>query len=293
VLAATFTFIIVNAGQHLFSQPSYASPIPDEPKTTRTSAGHQKIAAWKTYASLKKSELFGPQTKKIVAPPPVIDPTPPETTLDLQLLGIVAQEGDAPDYANIYDSKSRSKDIYGVGDEILPGVRVVEIRSQEVIISSSGKRETIPMIFGGTNVAGRPGSRLGRGPGIPGRPTSRRGSSNQPIHVINDYQRYIYKAALMEQVNQNLASLMNNFRTSPNIVDGKPSGLSIDQVGTDPISSKSGIRTGDIIKKINGNDVSSLNSILELSESLKNARKISVVIERNGRHRTLVYTVKD
>jgi S1-C subfamily serine protease len=86
---------------------------------------------------------------------------------------------------------------------------------------------------------------------------------------------------------------MNNFRTSPNIVDGKPSGLSIDQVGTDPISSKSGIRTGDIIKKINGNDVSSLNSILELSESLKNARKISVVIERNGRHRTLVYTVKD
>ena len=293
VLAVTFTFIIVNAGQHLFSRPSFASPSRDDPTPIKKPGGQQKIASWGKYANLKKSELFGPQSSKDAGPPVSFVEKLPETTLNLELLGIVAQEGDGLDLATISNTRTRSVDNYGVGDAVLPDVTIVEIRDHEVILSRSGKPETLPMDFSGKGPKGNPGFRGSRPPPFPTRGTSRKRSSNEAIRVINENQRYIYKANLMEQVNQNLASLLNNFRTSPNIVDGKPSGLSIDQIGSDPVSSKAGIKAGDIIKKINGKDVSSIDSILELGESLKNARKINVVIERDGRHRTMVYTIKN
>jgi type II secretion system protein C len=293
VLAATLTFILVNAGQHLFSQPTFASPFPGDPSPIKNPRGQQKIASWDKYASLKKSELFGPQSSKAAPPPVFIDPAPPETTLDLEMKGIVAQEGDGPDLASIYNTKTRSSDTYGVGDEVLPDVTIVEIRDHEVILSRSGKRETLPMIFSGKGLTGRPGSRGPRPPVFPTRGASRGSSSKEAIQVINDSKRYVNKANLMEQVNQNLSSLINNFRTSPNIVDGKPSGLSIDQIGSDPISSKAGIKAGDIVKTVNGKQVHSIDSILGLGESLKNAKNINVVIEREGRHRTLRYTIRD
>lgn len=293
VLAVMFTFIIVNAGQHLFSQPSFASPALDNATPRKTPGGQQKIASWDKYASLKKSELFGPQSSKDAGPPVVIEEKPPETTLNLDLLGIVAQEGDGLDLATISNTRTRSVDNYGVGDAVLPDVTIVEIRDHEVILLRSGKPETLPMIFSGKGPQGNPGFRGGRPPPFPTRETSRESSSNDAIVEISDYNRSIYKANLMGQVNQNLASLLSNFRTSPNIVDGKPSGLSIDQIGSDPISSRAGIKAGDIVKSINGKSVNSIDGILGLGESLKNARKINVVIERDGRHRTLAYTIKN
>ena len=293
VLAVTFTFIIVNAGQHLFSRPSFASPSIDNAAPRKNPGGQQKIASWDKYSNLKKSELFGPQSSEDAGPPEVIEERPPETTLNLDLLGIIAQEGDGLDLATISNTKTRTVDNYGVGDAVLPDVTIIEIRDHEVILSRSGKPETLPMIFSGKGPQGPPGFRGSRPPPFPTRKTSRKSSSNEAIRVINDNQRYIYKANLMDQVNQNLASLLNKFRTSPNIVDGKPSGLSIDQIGSDPISSKAGIRSGDIVKTINGKSVNSIDSILGLGESLKSARKINVVIERDGRHRTMVYTIKN
>jgi type II secretion system protein C len=286
VLAAVFTFIIVNAGQRLFAQTDINPDSPDKMTTIGHAGGQQKIASWGKYAELRRSELFGPQSSTDAAPPKIIE-APPDTTLSLELKGVVAQQGDGPDLATIRNTRTNTIDNYGVGDYVVP------VRDLEVIISRSGNLETLRMEWSGKATPGRPGSRRGNVPPFPPRRSSRESSSNEAIRVINDNQRYIYKANLMEQVNQNLAALLNSFRTSPNIVDGKPSGLSVDQIGSDPISSRAGIMSGDIIKSINNQPVNSVDSILKLGESLENARKINVVIERNGRHRTLVYTIRN
>lgn len=287
-LAAAFTFIMVNAGQHLFAQPDSTSGTPVGPTPTKNVGARQKIESEDKYAALQKSELFGPQSSTIGAPP-VINEAPPDTTLSLELMGIVAQEGDGPDVATIRNTRTNIIDNYGVGDYVVPDARIEEIRDLEVIISRAGNLETLRMDWTSEASPGRPG-------GIP--PFPRRGStggssSNEAIRVINDSQRYIYRSKLLEQVNQNLASLLNNFRTSPNIVDGKPSGLSVDQIGSDPISSKVGVMAGDVIVSINGQPVNSIDSVMEQGERLKNASVVNVVIERDGRRRTLRYTIRD
>jgi general secretion pathway protein C len=288
VLAAAFTFIVVNAGQHLFAHPDFTSDSPVGSTTVTTMGSRPKIEPEAAYTALRKSELFGPQSSAIEAPP-VRDEAPPDTTLSLQLVGVVSQGGDGLDLAIIRNTRTNAIDNYGVGDYIVPDARIEEIRDLEVIISRSGSLETLRMEWGGKASAGRPGSLRRNVPPFPA-PAS---SSNQAIRVINENQRYVYKSKLMEQVNQNLASLLNSFRTSPNMVDGEPSGLSIDQMGSDPISGNIGIMTGDIIKSINGQPVHSIDDILEQGERLKNASVVNVQIERNGRRRTLRYTIRN
>jgi len=96
----------------------------------------------------------------------------------------------------------------------------------------------------------------------------------------------------MQEVSQNLASFLNQFRTSPNIVNDKPSGVQVDAIGSDPISAQAGIKAGDIVKSVNGVRVNSIDSILDQSERFSSAPEIRVVVERNGRHRTLVYKIR-
>ena len=108
----------------------------------------------------------------------------------------------------------------------------------------------------------------------------------------NENMRYINKKKLMEQVGSNLTGLLNGFRTSPNIVDGKPSGIGIDQIGSDPISRKSGLKAGDILKSINGKRVHSMDSIIEQGAKVQDKPEVRLVIERDGRHRTLVYKIR-
>jgi len=93
-------------------------------------------------------------------------------------------------------------------------------------------------------------------------------------------------------VQQNLGQLLNQFRTSPNDENGKPAGVRVDATGSDPLSAQAGIKPGDVVKSVNGIRINSFDEIFNLQDRLKNAREIRVVIERDGRHRTLVYKIR-
>jgi type II secretory pathway component PulC len=85
---------------------------------------------------------------------------------------------------------------------------------------------------------------------------------------------------------------LNSFRTSPNTDGDKPAGVNVDAIGSDPVSSQIGIQPGDTVKSVNGIRVNSLEDILGLNERLQNAPEIRVVVERQGRHTTLVYKIR-
>lgn len=290
-LAVVTFFFLVVAIRRLFARPDLApAPLVDSPSVQSIGA-RPKIKPSGEYDGLRQSKLFGALSSSNVAPTRVVEEKLPETTLDLELLGLVAQDGDEPGFAIIRDKRRRTEDTYMVGDFIVGDAKVEEIRASEVVISRAGKRETLPMVFSGKQPGGRHGFQIARSPVFPSRRPSQ-SSSDEPIRVINDNLRRINKAKLMEQVSQNLTSLLNQFRTSPNMVDGKPSGISVDQIGSDPITAQAGLKPGDIIKSINGVRVNSIDSILQQSERFQNAPEIRVVIERNGRHRTLVYKIR-
>jgi general secretion pathway protein C len=96
----------------------------------------------------------------------------------------------------------------------------------------------------------------------------------------------------MEEASQKLDSILDQIHTQPNIVDNTPSGIQINSLGSDPLSRQSGFEPGDIVKRVNGVSVNSLQDVMALSDRLQQAREIRVVIERNGRHTTLIYKIQ-
>jgi type II secretion system protein C len=265
-----------------------------DPTSSQTPGGQSKIRPRSEYQSLAKSDLFGEQSRKSAPQPVTPDIDLPETTLDLELLGIVVETGSAPGYAIIKGGAKSSVETYTVGDTIVNNARVEEIRSDAVVISRAGKRETLSMSFVKKQQEGRRDFSRGRVPPPSPRRRNpiRKSASNEAIRVQNENMRYINRERLLEQAGQNLTALINDFRTRPNIVDGKPSGIGIEQVGSDPISSKAGLKAGDIVKSINGTRVNSMDEILEQGAKLQGKPEVRVVIERDGRHRTLVYKIR-
>ncbi len=295
VLVMAAAVFAVNGIMHLRAPARLAGVAPPplvDSASPKTPGRQSKIEPRAEYQGLAKSDLFGEQSRQS-APQPAVEQALPETTLDLELLGIVVETGTNPGFAIIKDRGKRSEETYTVGDVIVGSARVEEIRFDAVVISRAGKLETLSMSFTGKQPGGSRGFPGGRTPPPPRRRSSRRNaSSHEAIRVQNENLRYINREKFMEQAGRNMASLLGDFRTSPNIVDGKPSGLGIDQVGTDPISSRAGLKAGDIVKSINGTRVNSMDEILEQVNKLQGKPEVRVVIERDGRHRTLVYKIR-
>ncbi|GAB4334032.1 MAG: hypothetical protein Kow0099_05990 [Candidatus Abyssubacteria bacterium] len=294
LLTAVAVFFLVKSAQHLFASPKIAPAPLQSPTTAAFGTQPATIKPYEQYAALGKGDLFGKLSSTNVAAQKVVEEKLPETTLELELLGTVAAQDPELGFAIIRDKKSRTEGTYGVKDYITGNVRVEEIRQYEVVISHGGRREVLVMSFADES----PFAMASTGPFGALRPTAFQppaqaaAGSDEPIRVINENLRYINREQLTRQIGGSLVQLISDFRVSPNTVDNKPAGVRVDQAGSGPLASQTGILPGDIIKSVNGIRVNSMEDVIANSARLENSPEIRVVVERDGRHRTLVYKVR-
>ena len=105
----------------------------------------------------------------------------------------------------------------------------------------------------------------------------------------NSYQ--IDREMLDEQLTD-LSTLARQARVIPHYRDGKPQGFKIVGVRPGSLYSHIGIRSGDVIKGVNDEEITSPNKALKLFEQLKNSDNVSVTLERRGRPVTQDYSIK-
>jgi membrane-associated protease RseP (regulator of RpoE activity) len=98
-----------------------------------------------------------------------------------------------------------------------------------------------------------------------------------------------------EQCNKelgNLAGLSSQARIIPNYRAGKYQGFKLVGVRPNSFYRAIGIRSGDVVRKINGKEINSPNKALEMFETFQNASKATFEIERRGELLPLTYTIK-
>ena len=105
----------------------------------------------------------------------------------------------------------------------------------------------------------------------------------------NSYE--IDREMLNEQLDD-LSALSRQARVIPHYRGGKPQGFKIVGVRPGSLYSHIGLRSGDVIKGVNDEAITSPNKALELYEKLKNEDNVSVDIERRGRKLTNEYSIK-
>lgn len=105
------------------------------------------------------------------------------------------------------------------------------------------------------------------------------------IHKISDTSYAIDKDAASK-----LSQVKQAFLKSAKVVDGQ--GLRLYKSAGSTVLGQLGLKRGDVVKSINGYDMSLTDQSLEVYEKLPSLSSMQIVIEREGKPVTLDYTMK-
>ena len=101
--------------------------------------------------------------------------------------------------------------------------------------------------------------------------------------------QYLLRRADINKVTGNLGALASQARIVPS---KKDNGFKIFSIAKDSLFSKLGVQNGDVIKSVNGIELSSPDKAIEAYSRLQNASKLSLDIVRKGQNETLEYTIE-
>ena len=119
-------------------------------------------------------------------------------------------------------------------------------------------------------------------------PSQPNGGDDFDIRSVGPNQ-YVLKRADLNKATGNLGALASQARIVPS---AKDNGFKIFSISKDSLYSKIGIQNGDVLKSINGIELSSPDKALEAYSRLQSASKLSLDIVRKGQNETLEYTIE-
>ena len=277
---AVSLWINLAISQKLTGIPAY------EPPQTIDKTGTTKKA---DYSVIKRRNIFNPNAaKKTAALPkstaqPIQEAVP--TALNLKLIGTVFADMDDDKYAVIQDKGTGKQNLYRVNDEVAPGAAIVEIHRLAVLIDNGGRIESlsIEMQTGSQKRVKK------RGRGSIGRKTRADSGGVRQVadgHVVMD--RKFFDSQLT-RVND----LMTQIRAVPHkSKDGVMQGFKVFQIRRNSLFQKVGLKNHDVIQRINGQQLNSVEKGLDLFTALREEHRFVLDITRNNSSKTLTIEIQ-
>jgi type II secretion system protein C len=192
-------------------------------------------------------------------------PTPPPSPLMLSLIGTFLTQGQEP-YAIIEDKKKNEQEMFLIGDSIFDQATLKKIYLDRVEVERNGKLEVLRLDEIGGNA----------GAGI----------------ITTGSDDFVVEEAELDKGLENLPLLLTQARAVPYFKDGRSIGLRLFAIKTGSLYEKVGLKNGDILKTINGNNLGDISQALKLFEQLKQERSINLTLERDKQEREFKYTIR-
>jgi general secretion pathway protein C len=186
--------------------------------------------------------------------------------------------------ALLKEGKGRSENVYvsRVGDEVTDGIKVGFVWRNLIIFNTNQGIRCIGEGVGEAKVQ-QPEPRVADR----GRPAPK-SDDDFEIKQVGENQ-YVIRRQDIQKATGNLNALATQARIIP---ARKENGFRILNIRNGSLYQKIGIQNGDVIKSINGIDISSPDKALEAYSRLQSASKISIDIVRRGGNQTLEYTIE-
>jgi general secretion pathway protein C len=203
-----------------------------------------------------------------------------KSSLPLQLLATMESNDPLYSLATIRDTENETLGPYGIKDEVRPGVSVHEVGRGRVVLRNGAQLEYIE---------------LGEEP--PPKASSARAkpketkSASKNKHAIDGAEDAIdckgenctVDREFVEQILNNPGMLAKQARVVPAIKDGETRGFKFYGIRPGSLPKLLGLKNGDLLTSVNGNELKSLDQAMGLYTKLRRASHLSVTLERKGK----------
>lgn len=233
------------------------------------------------YSGIIDRNLFKTKTKGGKVPskpdPGKIDKNIEETNLPLKLWGTTTGLGDR-NRAVIEDTRKRTQNLYKTGESVQNAI-VKMILREKVILSVDGKDQLLEIEKAESGKGGKKDLRRG------GRTPRRQSRARRT-------QKITLRRSRIDNAIEDVSKLMTQVNVRPHFNQGQPDGLMLTRIKPRSLFREMGLRNGDVITGINGENVESVDATLKLYDLLKSNSSVSLQLKRRGRNRTIEYTVR-
>ena len=219
---------------------------------------------------------------------------PPKCTGKLRLVGSVVSPV-APDwsFAAIAGSSDGKTMLYREGSEV-DGSRVVAVHSSSVVMTGSTGVCQLLMFEEEETAAARAPVAKKPAAAKPADPRSAGLSEEEMaegIEKISD-TRFNIQRSLVDKVLANQGSLMKSARVIPHEENGRVVGVKLYGIRRNSLLGRLGVRNGDMLRTINGFDMTSPDTALEAYSRLRSADKLTLAIKRQNKETTIDYNIE-
>ena len=207
--------------------------------------------------------------------------------LGIQLVGTLVSS--KPEWSFAIVKVQNESKLFGVGSSIQDKATIVEIAQRYMVVEIGQNREFVKLgeqYGGGPKVASVGPPRIG-----PPVPAGGQTDYSKGVKKVGPYEYHIDRALLEENL-QDLSKLGMEARIIPNYVDGKYQGFRLVGLTPNSLLRAIGLESGDLVTRVNGQDIDTPNKALQLFEQLRSSPTITLDIERRGQKVTMTYKVK-
>jgi general secretion pathway protein C len=275
-----------------------------------TAAETTEKQALQYYAVIQERNLFGARGRTAL-PSPIRSPSPAppaaKPAANLKLVGTVVG---APErtYAVIEDLSTKRQDLYRLGDTVREA-KVVEVTRNRVVLDNRGRREEL-FSFEKSDTAAMASNQPAANPfHVPRRqsppravPPASAPPPNPPernedeaadveIERIGENVWRISRDDFVDQLD-NFGQLLKEARLTPHFTGGQPDGFMLTNLPGTSFLARIGLRSGDIMKGINGQRFSSLDEFFQVYQQLQTEPMLQLEIQRSNRTETLTYEIR-
>jgi type II secretion system protein C len=211
--------------------------------------------------------------------------------LDIQLIGTMVAADKEWSMATI--STGKQTQIVRIGLKVNDQVEILDIQRRYIVIQQNGETKIVKLWAEKKN---KPMNQQV----TPQFQQSQveNPENNQPgqdyskgVTKTGPFEFTVSKQMLEDNLND-LSKLGMDARIVPNYVNNKYEGFKLIGIRPNSLYRAIGMRSGDIIKSINGEPIDSPNKAIQLFETMKNSSEITLGIERRGQKQDMTYTIQ-